>query len=190
MEKYQGQPQFNARTEKPEDWLPDGVDKEHYLKKDKEWPGLEGRLGEPRILKHIYFLEVFNWIQEKYKDNPDDFFYFEAGCGHGNDLRAIKEKLGRRGHFLGADMSKAEIMHGMQFYRQHENTVESRKLFAQGDLRNLRYINIWDEEKGDFSQLTVIKDGEFDLIYMESVLHGLGYGKKTYREKKDQPNSY
>ncbi len=190
MEKYQEQPQFNEKVEKPKDWLPDGTDKEHYLKEDKEWLGLERRLGQPRILKHIYFPEVFDWIQKEYKDNSDDFSYFEAGCGHGNDLRAIRKELGGRGRFLGVDMSRAEIMHGMEFYQQRENTEKSRKLFAQGDLRNLKHINIWDEEKGDFSKPIEIKDGEFDLIYMEAVLQGLGYGKKNYQEKKEAAQQF
>ncbi len=171
--------------EKPDDWLPDGTEKDHYLKEDKEWPGLENRLGEPRILKHTYFSEVFAWIQNKYKENPDDFSFFEAGCGHGNDLRAIREKLGKRGRFLGVDMSAAEMMHGMQFYRPQENTEESRIVFAQGDLRHLRQVHIWNEEKGTFSQPAELYDGEFDLMYMEAVLHGFGYGKNTYREKKE-----
>lgn len=186
MEKYQEQSQFNREAKKLQDWLPDGTDdKKHILKEDTEWHGLERRLGQPRILKHIYFPEVLDWIQQKYKNNPDDFSYFEAGCGHGNDLRAIRKELDGRGHFLGVDISRAEIMHGLEFYQQQENTEESRKLFAQGDLRNLKHINIWDNEKGDFSQSAEIKDKEFDYIYMEAVLHGLGHSKKTYQEKRE-----
>lgn len=179
--------QFDEELEKPKDWLPDGANTEHYLKEDKEWLGLEKRIGQSRILKNVYFQEVFDWIQKKHKDNPDGFSYFDAGCGHGNDLRAFKKKLGNRGHFLGVDMSKAEIMHGIEYYHQQEqeNAEESRELFAQGDLRDLSHINIWDEEKGDFSRQTGIKNNGFDLVYMEAVLHGLGYGKKTYQEKKE-----
>ena len=171
----------------PDDWLPDGTDAEHYLKEDKEWLGLDRRIGQPRILKNVYFQEVFDWIQKQYEHNPDGFSCFEAGCGHGNDLRAFKKKLDGKGRFLGVDISKAEIMHGMEYYhqQQQENTEESRELFAQGDLRDLSHINIWDKKKGDFSKQTEIKDGEFDVVYMEAVIHGLGYGKKTYQEKKE-----
>jgi len=191
MEKYPEQPQFNEGVEKPKDWLPDGSDdKEHRLAVDAEWHELEKRLGQPRILNHIYFTEIFDWIKKEYKNNPDAFSYFEAGCGHGNDLRAIRKELGEtgeRGRFLGVDMSAVEIMHGMEFYRQQDNEEieESRKLFAQGDLRNMANINIWNETRGDFSQPARIKDGEFDLIYIEAVLHTFGYGKKTYQEKKE-----
>jgi len=187
MKNYQEQPQFDKETEKPRDWLPDGTDQELYLKKDKEWPNLEKRLGQPRILKNSYFPEVLDWVQKKYKDNPDDFSYFEAGCGHGNDLRAIRKELNGQGRFLGVDMSRAEIMRGLEFYQQRENedTEEAEKLFARGDLRDLKNINIWDKEKGDFSQPTEIKDNEFDLVYLEAILHGFGYGKKTYQEKKE-----
>ena len=180
-----------AKTEEgknlPDDWLPDGTDAVYYLKEDKEWLGLEKRIGQPRILKNVYFQEVFDWVHKKYEGDPDSFSYFEAGCGHGNDLRAIKKKLGGKGRFLGVDISKAEIMHGMEYYQQQEreNTEESRELFAQGDLRDLNHINIWDEGKGDFSQQTKIQDNEFGLVYMEAVLHGLGYGKKTYQDKKE-----
>ncbi len=179
------QPPCDEEVAKPEDWLPDGTEKEHYLKPDKEWPGIEKRLGEPRILKHLYLPGVLDWIQNKYKDHPDDFSYFEAGCGHGNDLRAMRERLDKRGHFLGVDMSKAEIMHGLQFYGLNEDTAETRKLFAQGDLRQLKSISVWNEQEGDYSEPMELQDGQFDLVYMEAVLHGLGYGKKTYREKKE-----
>lgn len=187
MEKHQEQPQFIKDMEKPKDWLPDGTDKGEYLKEDKEWPRLEDRLGQPRILEHVYFSKVFDWIQKKYKDNLDGFSYFEAGCGHGNDLRAMRKELGGKGRFLGVDMSKAEIRHGLEFYRQKENEdiKETKKLFAQGNLCDLKRLNVWDKAKEDFSQPTEIKDGEFALIYTEAVLHGLGYGKKTFQEKKE-----
>lgn len=184
MGEYSKQPQLNGETEKPLDWLPDGIDTEHSLGENKEWVNIEKRLGQPRILENVYFSEVFDWIQRKYKDNPDDFSFFEAGCGHGNDLRAIKKELGGKGRFLGVDMSRAEITHGLEFYQQQENTDESRKLFAQGDLRDLGHINTWNDEEGNFSRPTEVKDDEFDLVYMEAVLHGLGYGKKTYHEKR------
>ena len=91
MAGYSESSQF--KREKPKDWLPDGLDEKDYLKKDKEWPSLEKRLGNPRILQHIYLPEVLAWVQKEFKDNPDDFSYFEAGCGHGNDLRAIRKEL-------------------------------------------------------------------------------------------------
>jgi len=185
MGKYQEQPRINVETEKSQDRLPDGTEQEYYLKKNKEWPKLDRRLGKPRMLKNIYFSEVFKWIQSIHKDNPDDFSYFEAGCGHGNDLRAIKEKLEGRGRFFGVDMSEAEIKHGLEFYHGQEDMEESKKIFAQGDVRDLRHINIWDKDKGDFSQPSAVGDGEFDLVYFEAILHGLGYGKDTYQEKKD-----
>ncbi|MDZ7798248.1 MAG: class I SAM-dependent methyltransferase [Patescibacteria group bacterium] len=182
MEKNLEQSQSTKKMEKPEDWLPGGTEQEQYLKEHKEWRGLEKRLGQPRILNNVYFPEILAWIQEEFKDNPDAFSYFEAGCGHGNDFRTIRKELKARGRYLGVDMSKAEIIHGMKFYKDAE---EARKLFAQGDLRNLRHVNIWDRGKRDFSQPVEIKDGEFDLIYMEAVLHGLGYSKKTFQEKKE-----
>jgi len=185
MTKFPEHPQFNEATEKPKDRLPDGMDKEDYLRKDKEWRNLDKRLGQPRILNNVYFPEVLNWIQKKYKNNPDDLSYFEAGCGHGNDLRAIRNKLGGQGRFLGVDMSTAEIRRGLEFYRPQEDTAEAKRLFAQGDLRDLKHIYTWDKEKGEFSQPVEIKDGEFALIYTEAVLHGLGHGKKTYQEKKE-----
>lgn len=180
--------QFDQEPIKPKDWLPDGTDdKKHTLRVDDEWHGLEKRLGKPRILNHIYFPEVLNWIQEKYSNDPDSFSYFEAGCGHGNDLRAIKKELKGKGHFFGVDLSEEEINHGIKFYHQqdNENIEESRKLFAQGDLRNLRHINIWDDQKESFSKQTEIKDDQFDLLYIEAVLHGFGHSKKTYHEKKE-----
>lgn len=167
--------------------LPDGMDQKDYVRKEKEWPGLERRLGQPRILQHVYFKKILDWIQQEHKDSLDDFSYFEAGCGHGNDLRVVKDILNGRGHFLGVDMSTAEIIHGIEFYQKErrEDPEESRKLFAQGNLCNLEHINTWNEEKNDFSRPAKIQDGKIDLIYMEAVLHGLGYGKRTYQEKKD-----
>ena len=185
MERHQEEPQFREGEEKPKDWLPDGTEQEQYLKEDKEWRGLEKRLGEPRILKNVYYPEVMDWIQREFKGNPDDFSYFEAGCGHGNDLRAMRKELDGRGRFLGVDMSKAEIMRGLEFYRPQDDPEAARSLFAQGDLRDLRHIFVWDKGQGDFSQQTEIKDDECDVVYMEAVLHGLGYGKKTFQEKKE-----
>jgi len=136
-------------------------------------------------LKNIFFPKVYDWIHKKYKDNLDNFSYFEAGCGHGNDLRAIKKKMDNQGRYLGVDISKAEILHGIEFYRKKENTEESKKLFAQGDLRNLKDIYIWDKKRNDFSRPSKLKNNEFDLIYMEAVLHGLGHSQKTLKEKRE-----
>jgi SAM-dependent methyltransferase len=166
------------------DQLPEGEPDEGYLKEDREWPRLENRLGQSRILIHRYFTEVLGWIKQK--DNPDNFSYFEAGCGHGNDLRAIRKELEKRGRFLGVDLSRAEIMHGLNFYKQRDNedSETAKKLFAVGNLGNLRHLNAWDQGNKKFSQKLSIDDGEFDLIYIEAVLHSFGYGYKTYREKK------
>lgn len=177
---------FIPKIEKqPEDWLPDGRDGD-YVKKDKEWPNLEKRLGMPRILDHVYIKEVLDWVKEKFGDNPDDLSYFEAGCGHGNDLRAIKEKLGEKGRFFGVDMSVAEILHGIEYYQKHkkENPDEAKKMFAQGNLRNLKNVSLWNEEAQDFSEPSGIENEEFTLIYFEAILHGLGNGEKTYTAKK------
>ena len=175
---------IEEEKEKPADWLPVGTDNQ-YVQRDREWPTLEKRLGQPRILNNVYFPEVLDWINKKYGSNSDDFSYFEAGCGHGNDLRAIRNKLKGKGLFLGVDMSEAEINRGLDFYKQQETLQEGRKLFAQGDLRDLSKVNIWSDENGDFSKSVEIKNGEFDLVYFEAVLHGLGYGGKTYQEKKE-----
>jgi SAM-dependent methyltransferase len=187
MQQILSEQQINS-AEKPADWLPSGEDKPDYVQVDKQWPNLEKRLGKPRILDNIYFQKVMQWVDEKYKNNPEDFSYFEAGCGHGNDLRAIKKaitnKLGEGGKFLGVDMSGKEIMDGRAHYADQENPEEAKRLFAQGDLRDLKHINAWDDENEDFSKPTEIKDNEFDVVYFEAILHGLGYGQKTYEEKK------
>lgn len=185
MNRHPDQPHFNEGEEGPEGLLPDGTEREDYVKKDREWPNLERRLGEPRILNNSYSSEVIDWVQDKYGDNPDDFSYFEAGSGHGNDLRSIRKELNERGRYLGVDMSAAEIMHGLDYYKEQEDTEETRKLFAQGDLRDLAHIKTFDEEKGDFSKPAEIKDGEFDVVYMEAVLHGFGYGKDSHQQKKE-----
>ncbi|MBU0612412.1 class I SAM-dependent methyltransferase [Patescibacteria group bacterium] len=172
-------------VEKPKDWLPDGTEQTDYLKKEKEWVGLDRRLGNPRILDHPYFWEVIDWVQKEHGDNPDELSYFEAGVGHGNDFRAIRNKLDGKGRFLGVDMSEAEIFRGLDFYQEQEDTGEARKQFAQGDLTDLRHVNVWNAEQEDYSEPAEIEDGEFDLAYMEAVLHGLGYGRGTYQEKKE-----
>lgn len=179
-EHHEHQPTHHE-TERPADWLPSGIEQTEFLKKDREWQGIEDRIGQPRITQNVYYPEVIQWIQATYHDNPDLFSYFEAGCGHGNDLRAIRRELGARGHFLGVDMSQAEILHGLEHYH---DAADTRELFAQGDLRDLRQINVWNPTTHDYSQPRQLRDGEFDLIYFEAVLHGLGYGQKTYHDKK------
>lgn len=181
-----------TREDLPNDWLPDGTDTENFLKKDKEWTDLENRLGQPRILKNIYLPEILNWTKNEFQNHPDDFSFFEAGCGHGNDLRAMRKELGQRGRFLGVDISAAEILHGLEYYQQQEqeNTDESRGLFAQQNLLDLGVVNGWNEEKKDFSKPIEIKDGEFDLVYMEAVLHGMGFGEKTWHGKKEAAQKF
>lgn len=165
--------------------LPDGLSDERYLRKDKEWPNLANRLGAPRILGHCFFSEVLSRIKQK--GDFDNFHYLDAGCGHGNDLRAVKAALGGKGCYLGVDLSQAEIMHGLQFYNQRdgEDMRTSIKLFGLGNLHDLRHVCVWDEEAKNFSYPRSIEDGEIDLIHMEAVLQASGYGCKTYLEKKE-----
>lgn len=188
--------QIYHHIEKPKDWLPDGTtgEESHYVSVDNEWTSLEKRIGLQRIKEHPNFMEIIAWVKNKYKENPEDFYFFEAGCGHGNDFRAMKEEIERElkinineEHFLGVDISGKEIKRGLEYYKEKkdENTEQARKLFAQGNLCDLNHINKWDNEKEDFSQEMSIKDKQFDLLYMEAVLHGLGHGKKTYQEKKE-----
>jgi len=173
------------------DHLPNGKT-EGYLKEHKEWPRLENRLGQPRIKQHYYTAEVLEWIKQTYSDQPDNFSYLEAGCGHGNDLRELKKTLGGRGNFLGINLSRAEISRGLKFYRQEdrEDSVEAIKMFGLGNLHNLHKILTWDEIKKSFSRPKNIGDEEFDLVYMEAVLHALGYGHGTYRSKKESAQHY
>lgn len=179
------QSDFDKDNSKSYDWLPDGRDTVAYLKEDEEWPKLERRLGKPRILDNFYFPEVMAWIKKNFS-NYDNFSYFEAGCGNGNDLRAIRKELGGRGHFLGVDMSRAEIKSGLKYYQEQENEDidEARELFAQGNLRDLKDIKFYNGETNDYDRIGAINDGEFSVIYINAVLQGLGYGEKTYREKK------
>lgn len=165
--------------------LPDGLSDGRYLKSEEEWPNLRKRLGVPRIFQHIYFPRVLQSLEKM--RNSDDFFYFDAGCGHGNDLRAIRRLLRGRGHFLGVTMSLAEISQGLSFYHQRdeEDTEKARQFFGQGDLHNLRQVMAWNEEEKNFSYPKGIENDEMDLIYMEAVLQASGYGHKTYQEKKD-----
>ncbi len=192
MNKKQELPQFNQGQEKPADWLPDGSEQTAYIKRSQEWPNLEKRLGQPRILDHVYCQEIISWIKEKFKDQPQAFSFFEACSGHGNDLRAFRNKLGQIGRFLGIDISQAEIERGLKFYHERDGEVpeEAAKLFAQGDLLDLKHLNAWDEEKKDFSRPLEIKDEEFDLAYMEANLHAFGYGKKTFQEKRQTGQLY
>lgn len=167
MEKKQKQPDAHGQVQQP-DCLPDGTADERYLREDKEWPTLENRLGQPRILQHYYISEVLDWIRRK--ESPDDFFYLDAGCGHGNDLRVLRRTLDDRGHFLGINLSRAEIIRGLEFYGQRdgENADEYIKFFGLGNLHNLHQIFVWDEEKEDFSCPKIIENGEVDLIYGSS----------------------
>ncbi|MFA5023980.1 MAG: class I SAM-dependent methyltransferase [Patescibacteria group bacterium] len=169
----------------PEDWLPDGTEASAYVNSDDEWPRLIDRLGNPRIVEHHFLAKILSWIQETYGNEPSGLSYLEVGCGHGNDLRAIKEKL-RAGRFLGVDISMPEILRGLDYYGKEKN--ESRnaavRLFAQGDIRNLKDLRFWNELTTNFSRPGGIKDREFNLLYLEAVLHGLGHKAKTYTEKK------
>jgi len=180
------------RETKLDDSLPSGEDQKNYLNQTREWERLDNRLGEPRVEEHnIYLKEIIAWVAEKYKNNPEGFAFFEAGCGHGNDFRVLKKKLqeiiGEQGRFLGVDFSEAEIERGLEFYheKKQENTTEARNSFAQGDLRNLKEVKTFNPETNDFSKSEKLADNSFDLIYMEAVLHGLGHGEGTYEGKKN-----
>jgi len=168
------------------DWLPDGTDQNIYVQPDKEWPSLINRLGKNRITKHPYYGEIINDIRREVV-NLDNFAFFEAGCGHGNDLRVVRNEFGARGNFLGVDISWAEITHGLVYYQETENEdiIEARQLFAQGDLRNLHRVNLWDNNENSFSFPFDILDNSFHLVYMTSILHGLGYGEGSYQGKKE-----
>lgn len=168
-----------------QDQLPDGLSEGKYLKRDEEWPNLVKRLGEPRILNHHFFQDVLKHIKQNV--NLDNFRYLDAGCGHGNDLRAIKKALDGKGNYLGVDLSLAEIVHGLEFYSEMdgEDIRESINMFGLGDLHDLRHVCVCDEEMKDFTYQRIIKDCEFDLIHMEAVLQASGYGYKTYQEKKE-----
>lgn len=171
-----------TKAEKPADWLPDGVDCDDYVNKDKEWRNLVHRLGMPRVLDNVYFPEVAEQVANKFENKPEDFSYFEAGCGHGNDFRAFKkameEKIGAGGRYLGVDMSQAEIIHGLDFYKDQEDSEKAKNEFGQGNLRDLKNLKNLDGKPLE------IKDGEFDVAYFEAVLHGLGHGEDSYEKKK------
>ena len=167
------------------DNLPDGLSDPRYLKADREWPNLHNRLGQPRILDNCFFSKAIDRIKKK--NDLDDFYYLDAGCGYGNDLRAVRQALDGRGNYLGVDLSRAGIMSGLDFYSQSggEETITSVKYFALGNLHDLNQIYFWDEETMNFSCPGGIKDGAIDLVYMEAVLHASGYSHKTYQEKKE-----
>lgn len=167
------------------DFLPSGENDSPHLKKDKEWPNLSSRLGSPRIMNHHFFPEIFDWVKQK--EDLSNFSYFEAGCGHGNDLRIMKKVLGSASNFLGVDLSKEEIMRGLDFYakRDGEKTDEAIKMFGLGDLHDLSLVNIWEDKDQDFSCYRIINDEEFYLVYLEAVLQAAGYGYSTYEEKKN-----
>lgn len=164
--------------------LPDGKDDTRYLNENEEWPNLVNRLGEPRILNHQFYSETMEWIKQK--NNPDLFSFLDAGCGHGNDLRALRTELGGRGNFFGVDISKAEIMHGLDFYREQEEFEEAVKMFGLGSLNNPQSIRVWDNREQDFSKQGIITNEAVDLIHMEAVLQAAGYGEKVYAEKKEK----
>jgi len=165
------------------DQLPDGAN-QIYLKENEEWPTLINRLGKPRLPLHHHLPDVLEWIKKK--NDLNNFSFLDAGCGHGNDLRAIKRIVGN-GHFFGVNISRAEIVRGLDFYKQNDNedTDEAIKMFGLGNLHNLKQIFVWDEEEKSFSCPRSLEDGEFNLIYLEAVLHAAGYGYKTYVEKKE-----
>lgn len=161
--------------------LPTGVDV-HPLGKNEEWKNINKRIEKPRILKHVLFAEVKEWYKRTFSDDPQGFSFFEAGCGHGNDLRALRNLLGDEGYYLGANISEVEIFKGIKHYKEEKRLAA--RLFAQGNLCDLRKLFIWDEKKEDFSWPMSVESDSFDLVYMEAVLHGLGYGEDTHRKKK------
>ena len=168
--------------------LPSGLGEKGYLQRDEEWPRLKNRLGKQRILDHALFQNVMAWYREKFAKNPDDFNFFEAGCGHGNDLRAFRAKLFGKGNFLGVDFSEAEIIRGIKFYG--ETMEEAQKVFVQGDLFDLKNLLSWDQSEEKFSLLLSIDECMADLIYMEAVLHAFGYGFHDYSIKKYSAQIY
>ncbi len=161
--------------------LPTGEDT-HHLQKYAEWESIRKRLGQPRIPNNLFLPDVLQWYNEKFSDTPQDFSFFEAGCGHGNDLRALREMLGGEGYYLGVNMSQIEILRGIDHYKeQRELGIKS---FAQGNLRDLKNLFRWDEGFESFSIPFCVEDNSFDLVHMEAVLHGLGHGEGTYQGKK------
>jgi len=163
--------------------LPDGKNDLRYLNENEEWPNLVNRLGKPRITGHHFYLEVLDWIRQK--NNPDSFSYLDAGCGHGNDLRALRAELGGHGKFIGVDISKAEIMRGLDYYREQEKFEEAVQMFCLGSLKNLESVKVWDGQKKDFAKIGMITNETVDLVYMEAVLQASGYGHKAYAEKRE-----
>lgn len=167
-----------------DDRLPDGADQVKYMNANYEWPGLVDHLGEPRIFAHPYFREAMAWRTLEFIDREDSFSFLDAGCGHGNDLRALRTRLGAKGRFLGVDMSIATLQAGLDFYEMHENEnrQEAQKLFAVGNLRDLRQVYTLN----DMSLKPLkLEDPSFDLVYFEAMLQASGHGYGTYRQKKE-----
>jgi len=183
---------MKKKTQFPADHLPDGLSQTQYMQFDQEWPDLEKHLGQPRIISHVYYQKVMDWIGAKYQGNPDEFAFLDAGCGHGNDLRAIRRELNYRGRFLGVDLSLVEIIHGLGFYEHQDNdeTEAARKLFALGNLRDLRFVKTWYDLRRSFSRPLKLNQGEFDAVYMEDVLQAAGHGSQSYRRKKIAAQQY
>lgn len=172
----------------PADNLPDGKEDKRYLNPNEEWPNLSKRFSEnlSRIQRNHYFDEVIGWIKDNYSETG--FNYFEAGCGYGKSVRAIKrilETMKIDGHFLGVDLSKAEIMNGLLHYNQEgENFDEAVKMFGLGNLQDLSSVTVYNEVSHSWDKEIKIKEGTVDLIFMEAVLQASGYGLNNYSEKR------
>ena len=150
-----------------------------YGKAEKVWPGLERRLGEPRITDHPFYKEVTQQIEQgKFGPNPA---YFELGAGNGNDLRVVRQFLDSHGFqeatTLGIDLSWKEIEVGLDFYHKKngEDTKAAKSWFAQGDFDQLPRINRWNPSTNHFDQPDELLNDSFDIVYVEAVLHALGY---------------
>lgn len=166
------------------DKLPDGTAEYQYMNANYEWPGLSGRLGEPRIFAHPYFIEAMAWVQLACIGNEGSFSFLDAGCGHGNDVRALRTRIVGNVTFLGVDLSVATLQAGLDYYENHENEnrLEAQKLFAVGNLRDLRRVYTLE---GMSLKPLKIEDASFDLVYFEAMLQASGHGYGTYRQKKE-----
>lgn len=188
-------PQMESE-EKPADWLPKGIDLESYV----EWKwdsvgekniGLKKRIGQPRI-EHNPFFDYFLERIKKFKDNnPEKLKFFEAGSGHGNDYRVVKDLLMEEGlnvDTLGVEYSQKEIRDGLEFYQDRDGDKETHRdiaeLMAQGDLRDLRNIKFLNPKTGEFDRVEEIEDGTYGVIYFEAIMHAFGMGEGSYKEKK------